>query len=59
MDTIKRWESRMGCLLWLDYHATVSGEPYLLNSEMDVNGKTKRETWCVKTADGYLMQGEE
>ena len=58
MDTIKRWESEVGALLWLADNPETAGEPYLLRAILDDNGKTTREVWAIRTDNGYVENEE-
>ena len=54
MPKIRRWESKVGAVMWLDAHPGVEGRPVLLRAILDYNGKTVREVWAIQTHDGYV-----
>ena len=55
MDLIRSWECKAGAQMWLDDNLDIEGEPVLVRVMLDNTGRTTRETWAVRTADGYVM----
>ena len=51
----RTWSSKVGVEMWLDDNPTIEGQPYLLQSELDFNGRVTEETWVVRLETGYIM----
>ena len=60
MDTMRRFDSKVGAELWLEREG-VEGQPILLQTYTDERGRVIREEWAIRTADGYVTveEGDE
>ena len=53
MDTIRRFDSKVGAELGLGREG-VEGQPVLLETYTDEQGRVIREEWAIRTEDGYV-----
>lgn len=51
MDTIRRFDSKVGAELWLEREG-IKGQPILLQTYTDAQGRVIREEWAIRTEEG-------
>ena len=57
MDTIRRFDSKVGAELWFE-RAAIEGQPILLKTSTDGQGRVVREEGAIWTEDGYVTVAE-